>query len=170
MTASQHIAEEGGGLAPLTVTQAMVGRTLLTTRTTATALRALPTIAAPSPTVRKKLGGKQIECPCCNQPVSTPTVDVVIDRFGITDREARILRAIWRGGGRPVKTERIYQAMYEDDPSGGPGPEKMYLSFKVALCHIRKKLLNSGISIVTVGYRKGYAIRIGGIGDDDHAD
>jgi len=89
----------------------------------------------------------------------------VIDHYGITPHEARILRAIWRGKGHPVKTERIFDAMYADDPDGGPSPTRMYLSFKVALCHMRKKLAGSGIAIETVGYRRGYRLVIKGAQD-----
>lgn len=103
-----------------------------------------------------------IACPCCGGLVRVPTLDIVIEHCKITAHEERILRAIWRGKGRPVKTERIFDAMYEDDPDGGPSPNKMYLSFKVALCHMRKKLVGSGVSIETVGYRRGYRLAIKG--------
>jgi hypothetical protein len=51
--------------------------------------------------------------------------------------------------------------MYVDDPDGGPTPTKMYLAFKVALCHLREKLAGSGIGIENVGYRQGYRLVLG---------
>ncbi len=54
--------------------------------------------------------------------------------------------------------ERVFDVMYEDDPDGGPGQAKMYRAFKVALCHLRKKLKGSGIGIENVGYRAGYRL------------
>lgn len=102
-----------------------------------------------------------IECPCCHQPVRVPTVDIIADHYKLTPMEKRILGAIWRGKGMPVHTERIFDAMYEDDPDGGPSPGKMYAAFKVGLCHMRAKLEGSGVSIETVGYRRGYRLILG---------
>ncbi|MGZ2448268.1 hypothetical protein ACVIRO_001022 [Rhizobium ruizarguesonis] len=105
---------------------------------------------------------KPLLCPCCRQPVTVPSLDIIIDAHGITELEASILSAVWRGKGHPVPTERIFDSMYADDPDGGPTPDKMYLSFKVALCHLRKKLENSGVGIANVGYRRGYRLIIEG--------
>lgn len=76
--------------------------------------------------------------------------------------QSRILGAVWKGRGHPVITERIFDAMYADDPDGGPTPARMYGAFKVALCHLRARLKGSGISIENVGYRRGYRLVIGG--------
>lgn len=103
----------------------------------------------------------EINCPCCRQKVSVPTLEIVIDHYGLTPLEARVLGAVWRGRGMPVMTERVFDAMYVDDPNGGPTPQKMYCAFKVALCHLRAKLEGSGISIENVGYRRGYRLVIG---------
>ena len=105
---------------------------------------------------------KLIPCPCCQQAVAAPTLEIVIDRFGLTPMEARILRAVWKGKGHPVPNERIFDHMYEDDPDGGPSPTKMYSAFKVALCHLRQKLTGSGVGIENVGYRLGYRLVTGG--------
>lgn len=103
-----------------------------------------------------------LNCPCCNQPVRVPTLDMVIDHYGLTPLEARILGAVWRGKGMPVMTERIFDSMYIDDPDGGPTPSKMYAAFKVSLCHLRKKIQGSGIDVVNQGYRRGYRLIMGG--------
>lgn len=102
-----------------------------------------------------------IACPCCKQSVTVPSLDIVVDHYKVTPLEARILGAIWRGKGLPVQTERIFDAMYVDDPDGGPSPTRMYAAFKVALCHLRARLDGSGVSIVNVGYRRGYRLVIG---------
>lgn len=104
---------------------------------------------------------RPIDCPCCSQPVSAPTLPIVIDRYRIRPLEARILGAIWRGKGHAVQTERIFDAMYVDDPDGGPSPQRMYAAFKVALCHLRKRLEGSGVGIENVGYRCGYRLVLG---------
>lgn len=102
-----------------------------------------------------------IDCPCCKQRVAVPTLEIVIDRYKVTPLEARILGAVWRGKGMPVMTERIFDAMYSDDPDGGPSPTRMYAAFKVALCHLRARLAGSGISVQNVGYRAGYRLVMG---------
>jgi hypothetical protein len=104
---------------------------------------------------------KPIDCPCCKRPVSVPSLEIVIDRYGVTPLQARILEAVWRGKGMPVVTERIFDAMYADDPDGGPTPSQMYKAFKVALCRLRERLEGTGIGIENVGYRQGYRLVIG---------
>lgn len=101
-----------------------------------------------------------VPCPCCKRPVTVPTLDIVIDHYGVTPLEARILSAVWRGKGHPVMTDRIFDSIYADDPDGGPSPSAMYSAFKVGLCHLRARLKGSGISIVNVGYRRGFRLVI----------
>lgn len=103
----------------------------------------------------------RIPCPCCSQTVDTPSLEIVVEHYGLRPAEARVLSAIWRGKGMPVQAERIFDVMYADDPDGGPSPSRMYSAFKVALCHIRQRLKGSGISIVNVGYRQGYRLILG---------
>lgn len=102
-----------------------------------------------------------IPCPCCAQPVNVPTLEIVIMHCKLTQLEARILRVIWKARGSPVHVERVFDAMYEDDPDGGPPYKKMYDAFKVALCHLRAKLKGTGIGIANYGYRRGYRLTIG---------
>jgi hypothetical protein len=114
--------------------------------------------AAPAPLAVSK----PLLCPCCKQPVSAPQPEIVIDHYGLTPMEGRIFTTVWKGKGLPVVTERIFTAMYIDDPDGGPSPDRMYLAFKVALCHLRQKLEGSGIGIANVGYRRGYRLVLEG--------
>ncbi|MER8797207.1 hypothetical protein NKH75_23940 [Mesorhizobium sp. M0984] len=99
-----------------------------------------------------------IPCPCCSNPVAEPTLDIVIEHFGISDFEARILGALWKAKGRPVATDRIFDAMYVDDRSGGPSRAKMYEAFKFGLHRLRRRLEGSGFSLENAGYRQGYAL------------
>lgn len=102
-----------------------------------------------------------IPCPCCKRPVQAPSLEIVIDHYRVTPLEGRILGAIWRGKGRPVQNERIFNAMYADDPDGGPSQAQMYLAFKVALCRLRKKLDGTGIEVDNVGSGRGYRLVAG---------
>lgn len=115
--------------------------------------------AAPALSVTLVRGDEvPITCPCCGQPVATPSLEIVVQSYGISEFEARILGAIWRGKGRPVATERIFDAMYADDPDGGPSHTKMYQAFKFGLHRLRGRLTGSGVVIENVGYRRGYRL------------
>jgi hypothetical protein len=62
-----------------------------------------------------------------------------------------------RAEGRALPVERIYQAMYDDSHCDGPDdPKDLYRAFKVALCHLRKKLATVGMGIGNLGYAQGY--------------
>lgn len=102
-----------------------------------------------------------ISCPCCTQSVAVPSLEMVIFHYKITPLEARILGAIWKGKGMPVMAERIFDAMYYDDEDGGPSQSRMYAALKVLLSRLRGRLEGSGISIVNVGYRRGYRLVLG---------
>lgn len=106
-------------------------------------------------------GFQGIGCPCCGQKVDVPTLDIVIETCGISPFQARILEAVWRGRGRAVPTQRIFDAMYADDPDGGPSNNEMYLQFKFGLNRLRERLKGSGVWIENVGYRRGYRLVIG---------
>ena len=102
------------------------------------------------------------ECPCCAQPVPVPALRATIVNARLRPVEEKILRAVWAGDGLPVSSERIFDAMYVDDPDGGPSSRRMYAAFKVALCHLRKRLEGSGVGIENAGYRAGYRLVLGG--------
>lgn len=102
-------------------------------------------------------------CPCCSQSVPVPTAHVVAYSCGLKPMEARILDAIWSGGGLPVSTEKIFDKMYEDDPDGGPAPARMYATMKESMVGLRKKLAGSGVGIDTVGYRAGWRLVLGDV-------
>lgn len=110
------------------------------------------------PTLKKF---QPIPCPCCRRAVTVPDVDIIIDHYSIPRMEAAILRAIWRSKGEPVPTERIYEFMYADYPERRPASGNMYRAFKVALHHLRTRLVGSGVGIVNVGYEQGYALVLG---------
>lgn len=102
-----------------------------------------------------------IRCPCCYQETWRPTLDAVAGMAELQPMEKRILGAIWAGAGEPVENERIFLAMYEDDPDGGPEPNKMYSALKVALSYMRGKLRGTGVTVTSNGYRRGYRLVLG---------
>lgn len=102
-----------------------------------------------------------MRCPCCSQDVPVPTAYVVAVNCNLKPMEARILEAIWDGGGLPIQTEKIFDRMYADDPDGGPAPARMYSTLKESMVGLRKKLAGSGVGIETVGYRAGWRLVLG---------
>ena len=101
-------------------------------------------------------------CPCCGQRVDAPSLDMVMEVARVGMIKGLILEAVWRGRGRSVPTQRIFDAMFADDPDGGPSQTEMYKRFKFGLHRLRKKLVGTGVSIVNVGYQRGYALNIEG--------
>ncbi|MFK0335384.1 helix-turn-helix domain-containing protein [Rhizobium sp. NPDC090275] len=98
-----------------------------------------------------------LSCPCCAQSVGSPSFEIVADHIGATPLESNILLAVWNGKGHPVDVERIYSGMYNGmiEPFSDD-PKDLYRAFKVAVCHLRKKLKLIGWGIRSAGYRQGY--------------
>ena len=99
-------------------------------------------------------------CPCCHAPVVVPSLDEVIADRGISRVGEYILRAVWAGRGHPVQTERIFDAMYVDDPNGGPSPTRMYAAFRLALTDLGERLQGSGVAVEPVGFREGWRLTL----------
>lgn len=102
----------------------------------------------------------KMKCPCCDQDLNKPDLETIIDWYDIPPQEEAILRAVWKGKGLPVQNERIIEAIYADDPEGGPSAAAAYNALKVAMSHLRKRLELSGIKIVNAGYRQGFRLVI----------
>ena len=100
----------------------------------------------------------RIDCPCCGQSVAGIPYHLLALKCGLKPMEERILGALWEGAGRPVFPEKIFDAMYEDDPEGGENPNRMYATMKESMSRMRKKLEGSGVGIENVGYRAGFRI------------
>lgn len=83
---------------------------------------------------------------------------MIVDAYRVSRDQEVVLAAIWRGKGMAVPTQRIFDAMYADDPDGGPSPQGMYSALADRLLKLRKKLEGSGVSIEAVPYRRGYRI------------
>lgn len=95
-----------------------------------------------------------VNCPCCRRPADLRP-EALAFAIGATGLEARVLAAVWRGKGQPVHHTQIIRAMYDPDDEG---PADRYLAFKVALCHLRKRLRGTGYAIENVHYDYGYRL------------
>lgn len=101
-----------------------------------------------------------MNCPCCGGEIQAPSIDVAVDytEYQPGSLGRSILEAVWKGKGFPVSNERIFAAMYADDPSGGPDEAAMYRAFKVSLSRLKKRLQGSGVTIENAGYGRGYRL------------
>lgn len=145
-------------LVPLTITAAMAGRTIMTTRGAAANFSAMLGASAEVKPERETRS-TDAACPCCGASVRSPSAELLISALDLPPVQASILEAVWKGKGYAVPTERIFDFMYADDPGAMPTPEKAYSAFKVALHHLRRALRKVGIDIINVGYRRGYQLQ-----------
>ncbi|KAB2720940.1 hypothetical protein F9K73_13560 [Brucella intermedia] len=91
----------------------------------------------------------------CQAPVDAPGLHALIAEHGITGHAAAILRAVWSGRGAGVKAERIFDAMYADDPEGGPAITTMYRHLWAGLAELAHDLEGSGVGIYHTGQSAG---------------
>lgn len=99
-------------------------------------------------------------CPCCGGDVDIPSFDMIVQVAKISRDQEVVLRRIWDGKGRAVRTEAIFDAMYADDINGGPGRSQMYSALKLRLHRLREKLNGTGVEIQNAGYNGGYRLVI----------
>ncbi len=102
-----------------------------------------------------------MKCPCCGGDVQRPSLQIVIDDLELPPQQAAILTAVWKMKGHPCPTTRIMDAIWADDPDGGPEYETGLKYFKTQLSLLRKRLQGSGVSVDTVGFRRGYRLVMG---------
>ena len=99
-------------------------------------------------------------CPCCASETEAVSPDVLAQTLNLEPIDVAILHAVWNGRGLPVMTAKIFDAMFEDDPDGGPSPSRMYARFHDGMERLTARLSGSGVYIDKAGYREGYRLRI----------
>lgn len=106
-------------------------------------------------------------CPCCKQFVAVQSMEEIATARDINGFEASILVAVWNDKGEPAPTHRVFDAMYADDPDGGPSMQQMYRQMAKSILGLLGRLDGSGISIVKVGRSGGYRLVFRSLVDDD---
>lgn len=96
----------------------------------------------------------------CGATVPVPLLADVIAARGITGHSAAVLEAVWRGKGMPVVSQEIFDAMYADDPDGGPSPTRMYLDLRKAIDGLNARLNDSGVAVAEAGFRQGFRLNL----------
>lgn len=80
-------------------------------------------------------------CPLCGAGLSE-TLETLLLSHRITGHPEAVLRAFWDGRGRTLSTERLFDAMYADDPDGGPGQTTMHAQLRTAVRELNTLLAN----------------------------
>lgn len=101
-----------------------------------------------------------VDCPCCRQQVPVPPLHDLIRTHGISGQAEIVLRAIWGARGLPVSAARLFDAMYADDPEGGPSPDTMYVELRSAVTDLNETLGALGIDIYQARVRSGWRLRL----------
>jgi hypothetical protein len=89
-------------------------------------------------------------CKCCGQTLpSSPILPDLVT--GGKQRE--LIDAVWRAGRYGIKTEQLFQVLYQDDPEGGPGTG--HRALHALICYTNRKLRPQGFIIYGDGQRSG---------------
>lgn len=93
-------------------------------------------------------------CPCCGQLLQGEVEKAVLSlRRPLSKGQERILMYLARYCGRWVYTDALIDAVYWDDPEGGPDNARNVMSVQV--WWLRKKLSGTGLEIEGIGGRGG---------------
>jgi DNA-binding response OmpR family regulator len=84
-------------------------------------------------------------CPTCGQPVDRPDPRALVVAISVPPAQRRILDRLAASFGSYVRTETLIEAIYFDDPTGGPLEARSVL--KVHVSHLRKTIAPHGLTI-----------------------
>lgn len=92
-------------------------------------------------------------CPCCDQPITAAVRDPlrVLAMIQFSQLERRIAEYLARNLGRWVPAGALVDAVYSDDPDGGPITAHVAIAVKIMT--IRKRLM--GTPLALEGYAGG---------------
>jgi hypothetical protein len=98
-------------------------------------------------------------------------LEALLAEAEMADRAAKVLQAAWQAEGRAITSNDLFDAMYDDDPAGGPSQTKCYVDLRGAVTDLDAALSGSGVSVVyRSGGRARWRLRIkAGIRDGDLA-
>lgn len=84
-------------------------------------------------------------CPMCRASVPVPDLDDLLDLPGMTDHAAAVLTAVWEAQGKAVTSNMLFDAMYADDPDGGPSTTQCYADLRRAVKALNDALAGLGV-------------------------
>lgn len=100
------------------------------------------------------------QCPCCRGELNLPPLDDLITEHRITGPAERVLRTLWEARGFTVDSQRLFDVIFCDDPSGGPDRQgQLYAALNSSINTICNALASSGVR-ATRGRKKGWRLQI----------
>ena len=73
---------------------------------------------------------------------------------------AAVLETVWAARGLPVTAMTLFDAIYADDPDGGPSQARMYRDLREAVANLNDTLERSGAIVLYDGRAKGWRLVI----------
>lgn len=106
-----------------------------------------------------------LRCPMCQPPDPAHAFKLdalvlgLIRDHALSENAEALLRAIFAADGLPISTSAIFDAMYADDPDGGPSPGVMYSDANAAHAELQSVLAGTGVGVVRRD--RGWRLRLG---------
>jgi len=97
-------------------------------------------------------------CPCCAAALSLPPLPVLL--HDLPASSATVLETLWTARGLPVAATALFDAMYADDPDGGPSQSRMYRDLRAAVANLNDTLGRNGIIVLYDDRAKGWRLKI----------
>jgi hypothetical protein len=104
------------------------------------------------------------DCPYCGQGTLCPPLDQIPGLVEMTEHQKAVLEVIGECASKPeldgaAPSKEIFDAMYSDDPDGGPDTAQVYAAFQVALRGLREALACFGVGF-EMRSQKGIALNL----------
>ncbi len=93
-------------------------------------------------------------CPMCGAGEGVRSIDDFVRHHRIKGHPEAILRAVWASSGQIMTTERLFDALYADDPDGGPSRTKMHADLHAAVRTVNTMLAGT-LRVEQVGAKRG---------------
>lgn len=91
-------------------------------------------------------------CPYCGRPTLCPSPRDIGRMVELTEQEQIVLETIWDCAGHPelngaLNHAQLHDALYQDDPDGGPEHSTMYPEGRAAVASLAQKVTSMGLGI-----------------------
>ncbi len=93
-------------------------------------------------------------CPMCRAPVPCPDLDDLLDLPGMTPHAGAVLTAVWEAQGKALTSHALFDAIYADDPDGGPSSQtQCYADLRRTAKALNDALAGSGVVLARLPQR-----------------
>ena len=93
-------------------------------------------------------------CPMCRASVPVPDLDDLLDLPGVTPHAGAVLTAVWEAQGKALTSHALFDAIYADDPDGGPSSQtQCYADLRRTATALNGALAGSGVVLARLPQR-----------------